>query len=167
MRTWDRHIGEQTPCACGCGGSVKSPDARGRPRRFVRGHSTHKRRNVWKGRKHSAETRAKISATRSRPSPWLAGEANGMSGTYRHANPNYKDGSSPERQRLYANAEHKAVLRAVRRRDGGCVNCRSGARLHVHHVKPWAEYPELRFDPANLVTLCQPCHADAHRRRGT
>ena len=40
---------------------------------------------------------------------------------------------------------------------------RPAADLHVHHVKPFAAHPEIRLDPANLVTLCRPCHIDEHR----
>jgi 5-methylcytosine-specific restriction enzyme A len=38
----------------------------------------------------------------------------------------------------------------------------------VHHVRPVAEFPELRLDPDNCVALCDDCHAseDNKRRRG-
>jgi hypothetical protein len=32
-------MSEEIPCACGCGGIVRTPDAVGRPRRFISGHN--------------------------------------------------------------------------------------------------------------------------------
>lgn len=31
-------------------------------------------------------------------------------------------------------------------------------RLEADHIKPWAYFPELRFDINNGRTLCRPCH---------
>jgi hypothetical protein len=39
-----------------------------------------------------------------------------------------------------------------------CVECGSGEDLHVDHIKPWAEYPKLRFVLDNCRTLCIRCH---------
>lgn len=52
----------------------------------------------------------------------------------------------------------------VRKRDhNSCVVCGcSGCMLHVHHLEPWAYAPALRYDPANLVTLCKECHSQFH-----
>lgn len=157
-------------CACGCGTAVVSPDAKGRPRRFARGHNLRVkhplegRENWWKGRTHTPETCAAISRAASRPKPWIRGERNGMAGRTGSSNPNWKGGVAPERQRLYASGEWRAIVREVKRRDGGCVRCHSAADLHVHHVRSFAEYPELRLDPDNLVTLCRLCHVEAHRK---
>jgi 5-methylcytosine-specific restriction endonuclease McrA len=52
----------------------------------------------------------------------------------------------------------------VKRRDGGCVRCLSASRLHVHHILPFADHPNLRLDPDNLVTLCRLCHHAEHRK---
>ena len=38
------------------------------------------------------------------------------------------------------------------------------ADLHVHHVRSFAEYPELRLVPDNLVTLCREHHHDRLRK---
>lgn len=79
----------------------------------------------------------------------------------------WKGGSTPERQRLYHSEEWKAVVREVYARDKyTCQRCgspkRSARGLHAHHVKSWAEHPELRQEPSNLVTLCNVCHAWVH-----
>lgn len=120
--------------------------------------------------KHDIHRRT-VSETRASKHWGPVGPDNPMYGRTGKRNPNYKDGSSPDRQRLYAGAEWKRVARSVRARDGyRCVRCgaeKQGLRsLHLHHLKPWAGHPELRFDPDNIVTLCKACHDDAHRKGG-
>lgn len=92
-----------------------------------------------------------------------------MHGRVGALNPNYKDGSSPERQRLYARGVGRAFRRMILARDDyRCVLCGRGKEgprsLHVHHLKPWAGNPALRFEPSNVVTLCRGCHVEEHRK---
>lgn len=47
-------------------------------------------------------------------------------------------------------------------RDKKCVWCGSTDKLEVHHIKPFAEYPELRYDYENAITLCEQCHKRYH-----
>jgi 5-methylcytosine-specific restriction endonuclease McrA len=115
--------------------------------------------------------RRRISEARAIKRWGAVGPANPMYGRIGALNPNYKDGSSPERQRLYASGEGRELIRAVYRRDDyRCQSCgarKSGPRsIHAHHVKPWAEFPALRFDLDNLITLCRSCHHAAHRKGG-
>lgn len=51
---------------------------------------------------------------------------------------------------------------AVRARDGCCRDCGATVGLQAHHLKPWASFPELRYDVGNGVTLCGGCHARRH-----
>lgn len=57
-----------------------------------------------------------------------------------------------------------AWARKVISRDGAaCQHCGSrGAELHAHHVKSYKEHPSLRFEVANGITLCAPCHWAVH-----
>lgn len=43
-----------------------------------------------------------------------------------------------------------------------CGCCGTKVRLHVHHIKPFAKYPESRFDPENSEVLCPSCHHSRH-----
>ncbi len=99
----------------------------------------------------------------------MKGPANPMFGKCGAANPNYIDGSSPERQRIYANSPWKQLWSEILKRDDyKCVRCGSDSsrknRLHGHHIKPWAGNPELRFEKSNIVSLCRLCHWFVHSR---
>jgi len=127
-------------------------------------------KNPFEGHRHTEETRAILSQKASVPKPYLRGARNGMSTMTGSKNPNYKTGSSPERQRLYASGEWKALVKAVYARDHyRCVRCgtvqKSRRSFHAHHLKSWTEYPALRFDMENLVTLCHACHSWVHSRK--
>lgn len=40
-----------------------------------------------------------------------------------------------------------------------CQMCgERGGMLNAHHIKPWKDYPTLRHDIANGITLCLHCH---------
>jgi hypothetical protein len=43
-----------------------------------------------------------------------------------------------------------------------CVACGCRGKLQAHHIKPWAEYPTLRYEVSNGVTLCPQCHSRLH-----
>ncbi len=58
--------------------------------------------------------------------------------------------------------EEPAVLawaKAVKARDGECMECGSFDRLHAHHVDT---SPSRRTDLSNGRTLCVSCHRKAH-----
>ena len=40
-----------------------------------------------------------------------------------------------------------------------CVKCGSAKNIVAHHIKRWADYPDLRFDIDNGQTLCKRCHS--------
>lgn len=47
-----------------------------------------------------------------------------------------------------------------------CTMCGdSESQLNAHHIKPWAKYPDFRFDVDNGITLCEKCHKKVHSRR--
>ena len=79
---------------------------------------------------------------------------------------NWKGGITPANQVQRNSKAAKAWRKSVFMRDNyTCALCgKVGGRLNAHHIKPWASYPELRFDINNGTTLCQDCHRAIHRR---
>jgi len=72
-----------------------------------------------------------------------------------------------EKEKLRTYAEYKKWRAEVLKRDHfTCAVCgQVGGRLDVHHIKPFAEYPEYRIDVNNGITLCKKCHIDIHREK--
>ena len=61
--------------------------------------------------------------------------------------------------RDFNNPEYKAARLACYKRDNfQCVECGSKDRIQAHHILSWADYPGLRYNINNLVTLCFDCH---------
>tara|TARA_R110002153_G_scaffold124656_1_gene271265 strand:- start:99 stop:497 length:399 start_codon:yes stop_codon:yes gene_type:complete len=78
---------------------------------------------------------------------------------------NWKGGVTDENYRIRRSGKYANWRKSVFARDGyTCQHCfaKSGAgnrvRLNADHIKPFAFYPELRFDLDNGRTLCEPCH---------
>lgn len=44
-----------------------------------------------------------------------------------------------------------------------CQECGvMNGNVHAHHIKSWADYPKLRFEISNGITLCVDCHCKKH-----
>lgn len=43
-----------------------------------------------------------------------------------------------------------------------CVRCGANKNITAHHIKPWNDYPELRYEVSNGETLCNYCHKNIH-----
>jgi 5-methylcytosine-specific restriction endonuclease McrA len=53
--------------------------------------------------------------------------------------------------------------REVKTRDNHkCQECGTTEDLEAHHIKSWADYPDLRLDVSNGITLCHACHVKLH-----
>lgn len=48
-------------------------------------------------------------------------------------------------------------------KDEKCSECGATENLHLHHVVP-ASWGGVEIDPNNVVTLCGPCHMEAHKK---
>ncbi len=57
-------------------------------------------------------------------------------------------------------AEFRAEVRKRDNHECQWPNCgeRKPNKLHVHHIRGWAKYPHLRYDPDNGITLCTTHH---------
>ena len=59
--------------------------------------------------------------------------------------------------------EYRKWREAVLKRDKKCVKCGNTTNLHVHHILPFAYYPDERLNLNNGITLCEKCHREYHR----
>ena len=76
------------------------------------------------------------------------------------AHANWKENSRRKDRR----GKHGSWARAVLGRDKNtCQHCGvSDVEMNAHHIKSFAEYPELRWDIDNGLTLCVKCHWAVH-----
>jgi hypothetical protein len=51
--------------------------------------------------------------------------------------------------------------KVFKRDNHTCVKCKErGGKLEADHIKPWCEFPKLRYRISNGQTLCKPCHKE-------
>lgn len=76
------------------------------------------------------------------------------------SHPNFKIDSRRKAER----GKHGEWAQAIISRDKGkCQNCgANNIELHAHHIEPFAENLEKRWDVKNGITLCYKCHWDTH-----
>ena len=72
----------------------------------------------------------------------------------------WKGGINKENDTLRHRREYKEWRTAVYKRDNYTCQCCGvrGKKLNAHHINQFADYPELRYDINNGVTLCEDCH---------
>ena len=77
-------------------------------------------------------------------------------------NPMWRGGVTSERNKIYNSPQWKLWRLSVFERDKFVCqmpNCNQKERyLEAHHIKQFVNYPELRFDINNGITLCKNCH---------
>jgi hypothetical protein len=86
------------------------------------------------------------------------GEKNGM----------WKGGVSRVYKTGYYSIEYKKWRISVFKRDNfRCQGCEQvGGYLTAHHIKSFAQYPKLRFNINNGITLCEACHSLTDNYKG-
>lgn len=112
-----------------------------------------------KGVPVSEETRIKLSEATKRNTVryWL-----GKRNPYRTGKSHelWKGGVTPWYKKVRKSLKYVNWRKSVFERDSyTCIACGVvGGKLEADHIKPFSQYPELRFDLSNGRTLCQPCH---------
>lgn len=82
-------------------------------------------------------------------------------------NGNWKGGVCSESILQRSSKENKKWRISVFERDDfTCQICgdNRGGNLNAHHIKRWCDYPELRFNIDNGITLCKDCHIIIHKK---
>ena len=81
---------------------------------------------------------------------------------------NWKGGISPVEKSLRQSEVYNNWRKSVYARDyWTCQHCLIKQKNPVaHHIKTWKEYPELRYEITNGMTLCRPCHKKVHSEMG-
>jgi len=74
-------------------------------------------------------------------------------------NPNWKGGVAVLNKLSRMSYEYKKWESAVFKRDNyQCQICKKKEKLTAHHIKPFAFFPDLRFEVSNGKILCFDCH---------
>lgn len=93
-----------------------------------------------------------------REGSWFGGNPPDYNGD---KNPNWKGGITPEKHLPRGLFRYRSWRKAVFERDNyTCQTCGSKENLNAHHIKPFKDFPELRFDVSNGLTLCVNCHKE-------
>jgi len=128
-----------------------------------------------KGYKHTAEARVKMSKAKTgKPAPMKGKHLTmeqrvNLSCVNRGIKIENFDNFTTESSKAERNKLTDAKLHIVcfERDNYTCGRCSiRGSKLNAHHLNSWKHFPEQRFDVANLVTLCDPCHRQFHRIYG-
>ena len=86
--------------------------------------------------------------------------------------PSWKGGITPINMKIRSSDKYKEWRTAIFKRDNYiCQNCGTKSSkghtifLEAHHLKSFSNYPELRFEISNGITLCKTCHELTKKRK--
>jgi len=63
--------------------------------------------------------------------------------------------------RNYQDPQYKKWRQLIKKRDNHtCMwpHCNSKKKIHAHHINKWADFPGLRYNLLNGITLCKVHH---------
>ena len=139
----------------------------------------HKKKiNEWKKQGISAEIRRKMSEAVRGKNHWNYGKhrsietrrkiSKAKEGNVGEKAPNWKGGITPINAKIRGSIEYRLWREAVFARDNWtCQKTgEKGTYLQVHHIKPFAKFPELRTAIENGITLSRKAHKEFHGKYG-
>lgn len=153
----------------GCGAGIKRSEETKKKMSLVRlgkhpSAETRKKMSLSrKGVKLSQATRRKMSATHKRLKSWeRLPHKKGSEHYY------WKGGISPEHNKIRQSIEYRIWSNAIFSRDNWTCQKTGirGGKLAAHHIKNFAQYPELRFAIDNGITLEKDVHKYFHKKYG-
>jgi hypothetical protein len=115
-------------------------------------------RQAHLGKKASEGTRQKMRASSTRH--WFGKQRPDISGPRSNL---WRGGITEAHRYIRTSSAYVRWREAVFARDNyTCVECGDdrGGNLEADHIKPFAYFPELRFDVSNGRTLCRACHKE-------
>jgi hypothetical protein len=63
--------------------------------------------------------------------------------------------------RNYQDPQYKQWRQLIKKRDNHTCrwpHCNSKKKIHAHHINKWADFPGLRYNLLNGITLCKVHH---------
>ena len=137
---------------------------------FKKGHKWHGSK-PWLGKKFSEQHKNNISkANKGNPNLIKANIKTAIN--HQGENHwNWKGGVTEELQKIRHSKEYDNWRFAVYARDKFC--CRecekkcNAKEIVAHHIKSFKDFPKLRFEVKNGVTLCRSCHKIEHEEIGS
>ncbi len=96
------------------------------------------------------------------------GERNPFFGKRGAETPNWKGGLTSDNQLVRNSVPFQRWRKSIFERDDyTCQDCKvRGGELHAHHIKSFRNFPELRIEMSNGITLCVECHKKTNNFSG-
>ena len=67
----------------------------------------------------------------------------------------------------HSDSKWKRLSQAKRAANPLCEICEKDGYVvpatEVHHIKPVCDYPDLKYEWTNLVSICRTCHQNEHK----
>ena len=129
-------------------------------------------KNPMFGKKHTEEELEKMSENHKGQKAWNKGltaeEDSRIPAGEKNAN--WKGGITPENYKLRQTKIYNDWRFAVYRRDHYiCQTCKKKCNrkeIVAHHIKSFKDFPELRYEVDNGITMCRSCHIKLHQKQG-